>query len=36
MSLQSGKASSTEAAYGYIPTKQRHVFGFQLHLLITN
>ncbi len=31
---QSGKASIPEAAYGYIPSKKRHFFGFRLHLLI--
>lgn len=33
---QSGKASIPEAAYGYIPSKKRHFFGFRLHLLINN
>lgn len=33
---QSGKASIPEAAYGYIPTKKRHFFGFRLHLLVTH
>lgn len=33
---QSGKASIPEAAYGYLPAKKRHFFGFRLHLLITN
>jgi len=33
---QSGKASMPEAAYGYMPSKKRHFFGFRLHLLITN
>ena len=33
---QSGKASIPEAAYGYIPSKKRHFFGFRLHLLTTD
>lgn len=32
---QSGKRSIPEAAYGYIPTKKGHFFGFRLHLLIS-
>lgn len=33
---QSGKASIAEAAYGYMPSKKRHFFGFRLHLLISD
>lgn len=33
---QSAARSIPEAAYGFIPSKKRHFFGFRLHLLITN
>lgn len=33
---QSAKASVPEAAYGYMPSKKRHFFGFRLHLLVTS
>lgn len=32
---QSASVSMPEAAYGYIPSKKRHFFGFRLHGLIT-
>ena len=33
---QSAGVSMPEAAYGYIPSKKRHFFGFRLHLVITD
>lgn len=32
---QSASVSMSEAAYGYIPSKKRHFFGFRLHGLLT-
>jgi transposase len=33
---QSAGVSMPEAAYGYIPSKKRHFFGFRLHLVVTD
>lgn len=33
---QSASASMPEAAYGYIPSKKRHFFGFRLHSLVSH
>ena len=33
---QSAAASMPEAAYGYIPSKKRHFFGFRLHSLVSD
>lgn len=33
---QSAGVSMPEAAYGYIPSKKRHFFGFRLHAVVTD
>lgn len=33
---QSAGVSMPEAAYGYIPAKKRHFFGFRLHMVVTD
>ena len=33
---QSAGVSMPEAAYGYIPTKKRHFFGFRFHVVVTD